>query len=1445
MKKIFSFIATILCVASMMAAEPVGGELYIPNLVAGSIKSVTREGVELQFGDSVFEDETLIITYGAELPYFLTGDSVLTVTLTADMFEGSTSKYYQVPAPQVDRYYTVTFSTLEHATLTATLNDSAFTGGYALLGDTLVLNYVSTDALHWFFDANDAATWSDTIVLESYYFYNYVWEIGDPGMYKKNDYYINAIPDDHITYTVLINGDTLSEIYFDSIKGHIVHFGDTVAMCAYAAQGWRLGVYDTTVYCMEDVIAPYFFGPDSVMLLNLDAYMSEPEIIGAETVDQTTTRISWKGDLDNYEIRVATEWPSTKDERTWKGIHSVTGHEYLANNLTPGTKYYVMLRAVESDSVKSNWARSEFVANTNNCLFRIEMHDSYGDGWNGGALIFTENSKSDTITIEDGKTGEDYYNPNGDKVLISWISGDYLDEVSFTIYDGSDNILLKVEEGEASNFSNGEMLYEAGPCTGTKPASIGNITCKVDETGTLYTVNWQAYNAKSYEIVVTQDTALTEEQLAQQAISRKVRAYSFEIEKPFSFYYVYVRGINEDGEASRWRKQLIYDVRPITELNMMEMLAQVQQIQLDYHKHGSLFADALAYCENNDTTAALAYTFTLTDTALFSVAYRVSNSMMMMGPSTTMHCSKLGTGKDGLSIEKVFTTKSTYYSDTLSAGQYLLLISNEISNLGEYDIDIRLNNAPTDSIEFIDFQLDYADTANFVNAQNVVSPMSRLPMPTYVYRFTPTDTVSALLTVESASDNVSMFVIQQGAKLSLKFARYGKTYLGDFEKDSTYIVFVFNNTLTGGQPEDSFIFTAKQIKNDSINIIPISTDTVIIDEVGLDQYQPKAGMYQQFYEFEVAKPTRMSVFIEEAPSEPVSTSGPGFIVMPTKMMLSMAVFKDSLNTMPVYTDDLSNDSYHPFSCSPDTTNATHYYVVVSCTDSTDYKLTVRAEVDYDSIGGPLVQVGEMFNGQFDTQDRPAYHIWQGIGEGVRVQLEKGKHYVATLHTANYLDGMELSVMKPGVKDTLFDNNVLISDHAGDGDDWRAISFQADTTAEFSFLLDVKTENYKRFDSIPFEFMVVEDIPFDDYIAQLDTVEAPFYEQGKMLKTDVKVRYSDPAYFHPAYSYMSDIAGVWGVAGRAVNVPAGDTLFVEFVGEANAQIHVITLDSTGYHTDVIDDEYVGVAEHYEVINDDSIAHTYFILGSFIEDIQEEHNYVLRFGLGEKSMDLMKASARVSASSITVKRSAGIADIQAELLKLSIEAYDEQNNLIATIENSLDWWTIDEANNEATFETNNTDLPLGFEYADGTEYLKVSINRKKPATVTAKASADTITVAADATEAIIRAELAKLTLKVYTGSDKVVMNVTNNAQLWKINEEDNVATYEVKNEELPNLDDYTFSNGSGRITVYIKRQKDQGIDEVLANSDKAEKVLIDGQIYIIRDGKLYTIMGQLVR
>ena len=108
------------------------------------------------------------------------------------------------------------------------------------------------------------------------------------------------------------------------------------------------------------------------------------------------------------------------------------------------------------------------------CGISFNLNDSWGDGWNGNYLVVSYGDISEQLTIENGSTAS--YNlviPDGSHVTLSWISGSWIGECSYTISYDNGNVIY-YGSNMSSSFSYGFDV----DCDGM-PATIFNIMATV------------------------------------------------------------------------------------------------------------------------------------------------------------------------------------------------------------------------------------------------------------------------------------------------------------------------------------------------------------------------------------------------------------------------------------------------------------------------------------------------------------------------------------------------------------------------------------------------------------------------------------------------------------------------------------------------------------------------------------------------------------------------------------------------------------------------------------------------------------------------------------------------------------------------------------------------------------------------------------------------------
>jgi hypothetical protein len=80
------------------------------------------------------------------------------------------------------------------------------------------------------------------------------------------------------------------------------------------------------------------------------------------------------------------------------------------------------------------------------CEYRLELLDSYGDGWNGGELTVTSGTETFTFTLnnltDNGDSSNVYFAvTNNEPLVLTWLSGIFVTEVSFNLYNYDGNLI--------------------------------------------------------------------------------------------------------------------------------------------------------------------------------------------------------------------------------------------------------------------------------------------------------------------------------------------------------------------------------------------------------------------------------------------------------------------------------------------------------------------------------------------------------------------------------------------------------------------------------------------------------------------------------------------------------------------------------------------------------------------------------------------------------------------------------------------------------------------------------------------------------------------------------------------------------------------------------------------------------------------------------------------
>ncbi|MBR5720395.1 MAG: S8 family serine peptidase [Bacteroidales bacterium] len=126
---------------------------------------------------------------------------------------------------------------------------------------------------------------------------------------------------------------------------------------------------------------------------------------------------------------------------------------------------------------------------TNTCNLQFDLVDSYGDGWNGAALLvsFSDGSPSQSYTFSSGHEASFTLEVNsGTTVTLTWQSGNYDDECSFVVSYAASGVEIYSVSDPSAGFLFEFVMDCSAQCAGVK-----NLTATSGNGGTME-ISWTA-----------------------------------------------------------------------------------------------------------------------------------------------------------------------------------------------------------------------------------------------------------------------------------------------------------------------------------------------------------------------------------------------------------------------------------------------------------------------------------------------------------------------------------------------------------------------------------------------------------------------------------------------------------------------------------------------------------------------------------------------------------------------------------------------------------------------------------------------------------------------------------------------------------------------------------------------------------------------------------------
>ena len=229
---------------------------------------------------------------------------------------------------------------------------------------------------------------------------------------------------------------------------------------------------------------------------------SKPANLTVNTLTDTEATLSWTSPSAGSPLRYTYEYKPAGSS-VWQGETTVSGSGLSFNvtipNLTQNTDYDFRVKAIYSDG-ESDYATTSFTTEYDPSLplIKYTLNDSGYDGWNGGKLLVVHTSTGETVeTLSLSYSDEPTVSgtlmlAEGETYNLVWVKGSYDSEVSFTVTDVKNNVIISTSKptaGTLATFTIAASSYP--PPTDLTASSINYNSATISWTENSTATAWQ------------------------------------------------------------------------------------------------------------------------------------------------------------------------------------------------------------------------------------------------------------------------------------------------------------------------------------------------------------------------------------------------------------------------------------------------------------------------------------------------------------------------------------------------------------------------------------------------------------------------------------------------------------------------------------------------------------------------------------------------------------------------------------------------------------------------------------------------------------------------------------------------------------------------------------------------------------------------------------------
>ena len=1118
----------------------------------------------------------------------------------------------------------------------------------------------------------------------------------------------------HCTWTASYDGSPFT--------GGEVELGKTLIINFEANPSWRFKANDLKTWTFPKTLEASDFVDFSVTVTEPPMYQPGFKFQTRWVGDGSAAKIIWEdqsGDFKAFRLMIS-QSDESGNPAYWKNTYSTTKNEQEVSGLAAGRTYYAHLQGgTDADHMSPEVFTLQFIPMSNiaPCGYRVHMWDSYGDGWDGAEIRIVENGETKTFTLENGKEGWAEYHSNGYPATVTWISGSYDSEISFSIYAGDGQELLYVEDAEYEykqvtgtviKLSDGTPLQDFQLCSYPCAVEVSNIDFTANSDKTEYTVTWDATGADSYEVAVLQKYAPTEAEINKAAKAVTEKSYTIS-GKANAIQHVFLRTVCNEGKKGAWADAVICDPVSST-LAPKEFLPKLaKEVKVPFTEKGDFIANAVGMGNPSSWMAYACYHLTLAEKTSLMISF--SSTAPEYNYLTTIFKDP-GEGKDfenlGLSLGGL---------KDLEAGSYYIVILSE-NAADDYTFKIAKATEPTFTTIS---ELNYFDEGDFTNAKY----MDVLPgcnYPAQAYRYQPTEDQEAFVLLNSDNLNNSVYcaIYEDGTKKAAQPAPYHFSSL-NMTAGKTYTFYVYPNLGHKASITDTYQFFLGLQSDEPTQSKRIKFDAHITDKITKDDIVNELGCVGKVYEFVLKEDTPIAYSIEALGE---STNNPNVL-----NRLELAIYKDDIAGTPFAS--YSATDFHHKSKDKFTGDAsgTHYYAVVFSKSAinVDYRIDLRAKTPADNIQGKPIEINKGYQDGLSV-----LHPYRNMGEGLggsagthgtvnyyTAHLEKDTRYFITAHQLRDISTDEdniyrfaITVLDPAKSGSFTDRTVISATSLKEGN-WEVIDFTPTATGDYTIVIGGVQWRSSAQDSLAYEFSVnkvfsdvfLADI-FDPRLITVNPDDMPFRQEG-VFSDNREYLPSTTHHFQDQGTSWIQKNGAYDMQPLSVIVHAGDSLYVEFGGDDDVSIYIYS--GTATPTIVNDVPYAYPYEQYGLKNTTSSDKTYRVYCVYNTPRVQAAPFYVRVAKSANDLVPQVATAKLNQNYVNILSDGGIADAQAALAQLVITAYNAAGEAIGTIVNRGDLWNVNLNENKASYELNDSDLPLGYKFAKTPTFLQASIRR----------------------------------------------------------------------------------------------------------------------------------------